>query len=70
MKEQKENFVNNPQVRNINPTKPEIGRISKKILERIVSRVKVITKLKQWKNSLAVIDWFKQIGIGPRPVTS
>ena len=61
LKDHKSEFATNPSVRVINPTKPEIGRISKKILERIVSQVKIITKLKQWKNSVSVLDWFKQI---------
>ena len=61
LKDHKSDFTANPSVRIINPTKPEIGRISKKILERIVCEVKMITKLKQWKNSVSVIDWFKQI---------
>ena len=61
LKDHKENFSTNPSVRVLNPTKPEIGIISKKILERIVCQIKSITKLKQWKNSVAVLDWFKQI---------
>ena len=61
LKDHKENFANNPSVRIINPSKPEIGRISKKILERIVKEVKLKTKLKQWKNSFAVLEWFNKI---------
>ncbi|XP_068735679.1 stimulated by retinoic acid gene 6 protein-like [Montipora capricornis] len=35
LKDQKENFANNPTCRLINPAKSEIGRISKQILQRI-----------------------------------
>ena len=59
LKDHKSDFSTNPSVRVINPTKPEIGRISKKILERI--KVNIITQLKQWKNSVSVLDSFKLI---------
>ena len=48
LKDHKENFQNNPQVRVLNPTKCEIGKISKKILERIVKQLRKKLKLKQW----------------------
>ena len=35
LKDQKTNFLNNPKVRLLNPTKNELGRISKSILDRI-----------------------------------
>ena len=35
LKDHKENFVNRPTCRLINPSKPEIGRISKQLLEKI-----------------------------------
>ena len=59
MKDHKDNFQNNPQVRLLNPTKCEIGKISKKILERIVRQLRKKLKLKQWQNTDAVIEWFK-----------
>ena len=61
IKDHKENFQNNPQVRLLNPTKCEIGKISKKILERIVKQLRKKLKLKQWQNTDAVIEWFKNI---------
>ena len=51
LKDHKQGFQNNPQVRLLNPTKPELGRIAKKILENIVVEVKTKLKLTQWKNS-------------------
>ena len=61
LKDHKPNFSNNPTCRLLNPCKPEIGRISKKILENINSTVRQKTKLNQWKNSSAVIGWFKAL---------
>ena len=44
----------------INPCKPEIGKISKQILSRIVDQLRAKTKFNHWKNSNSdeVIDWF------------
>ena len=61
LKDHKEQFPNNPKVRLINPSKPEVGRIAKQILEKINTTVRNKTKLKQWKNTTAVINWFKRI---------
>ena len=51
LKDHKPNFYIKPTCRLINPTKPEIGKISKQILARAVSIVRNQTKLNQWKNS-------------------
>ena len=40
LKDHKEQFQNNPKVRLINPSKPEIGRIAKQILEKINTAVR------------------------------
>ena len=61
LKDHKSNFHANPKVRLISPMKPEIGQISKKILEKINSVVRQKSGLKQWQNTAAVIDWFKSI---------
>ena len=61
MKDHEPNFNNNPTWRLINPTKSEIGVISKKILERINSEIVASTAVNQWKNSDSVIKWFKNI---------
>ena len=45
----------------MNPTKSEIGIVSKKILERINNKVVAATEVNQWKNTGAVINWFKDI---------
>ena len=66
LKDHKENFRVNPTCRLINPTKSEIGHISKSVVERIVKDVANSTKYNQWRNTTAVIDWFKAIADKPR----
>ena len=61
LKDHKDNFENNTTCRLINPAKSEIGRISKQILEKINTTIRNKTTLNQWKNSLSVINWFKNI---------
>ena len=58
LKDHKPNFANNPTCRLLNPTKPELGRISKQKLSKMISEVKLKTKFNQWKNSDSVISWF------------
>ena len=52
---------NNPTVRLINPSKNEIGRISKVILDRINSSLIDQLKVNQWKNTQNVIECFMKI---------
>ena len=66
LKDHKENFTSKPSCRLINPAKSEIGHISKSMLERIVSEVTTEAKLNQWRNTAAVIEWFKSIPNNPR----
>ena len=61
LKDHKENFRSNPTCKLINPTKSEIGKISKQILDRINKELLKATKVNQWKNSDAVIKWFNAI---------
>ena len=61
LKDHKENFQNNPQSRLLNPTKPEIGKISMKILDNIVKSIRSKKNLTQWTNTKDVINWFKSI---------
>ena len=58
LKDHKEIFQKNPTVRLINPTKNEIGRISKVILDKINSILTEQLKVNQWKNTQNVIQWF------------
>ena len=61
LKDHKENFMNNPSTRLINPAKNEVGRISKVILDKINTSLAHKLKLNQWNNTKSVIDWFKKI---------
>ena len=61
VKDHKPNFQNNPACRLINPTKSEIGIISKQILERVNQKVVEATGVNQWKNTQAVLEWYKNI---------
>ena len=65
LKDHKENFETNPKYRLINPAKSELGKISKIILDDINTQIRNATGLNQWKNSLSVIDWFKNIKSKP-----
>ena len=61
LKDHKDNFNLNPKCRLINPTKSEIGSISKVHLQEINSEVRQKTKLHQWRNTSSVIDWFDEL---------
>ena len=59
IKDHKENFRNNTKCRLINPTKQELGKVSKKILEKKIVEIKEKTKLTQFKNTTSVLKWFQ-----------
>ena len=61
LKDHKPNYINNPTFRLINPTKQELGKVSKQKLEKIVSVVKEKSGLQLWKNTDSVITWFKNL---------
>ena len=47
LKDHKDNFASHPKCRLLNPAKSEIGRVSKRILERIIKEVKTAVHLPQ-----------------------
>ena len=62
LKDHKEDFSENPKVRLINPTKPEVGRVAMKILDNVVKEIRAMNK--QFKQAIStndVIEWFKDI---------
>ena len=61
LKDHKEDFRTRPSCRLINPAKSEIGIISKQMVEDINSRVRMATKPQQWRDTQAVISWFKKL---------
>ena len=61
LKDHKPNFENNPTCRLINPSKSEIGRVSKQILDIINTNVIEATRINQWKNTKSVLSWFNKV---------
>ena len=55
LKDHKEDFTNHPMTRLINPSKNEIGRISKHILDQMNSAFGSKLSLHEWKNTISVI---------------
>ena len=60
-KDHKENFQNNPNFRLLNSAKINICKISKTILDKINKKLTSSIQVNQWKNSFAVIEWFKNM---------
>ena len=61
LKDHKDNFLNNPKCRLINPAKSEIGIVSKHFLEKINDNIRGKSELRLWRNMSSVISWFKRI---------
>ena len=61
LKDHKDNFENKPTCRLINPSKQEIGKINKQILDSINKKRLNVTRVNQWKNTSSVLQWFKQL---------
>ena len=58
LKDHKENFLNRPTTRLLNPAKNKIGRISKHLLQNIKKTLPEEIKVNKWKNAESVINWF------------
>ena len=61
VKDHKPNFDSNPSARLINPTKSQIGKVSKQILEKIVENVQNVTKLNQFRKTTDALKFFNSI---------
>ena len=61
LKDHKDNFVSKLPCRLINPAKSELGKVSKKILENITGALREGICPNLWKNTSAVVEWFKSI---------
>ena len=61
VKDHKEDFSHRLSCRLINPSKSDIGKISKYVLDKINQKLRSVTEVNQWKNSHSVIEWFKNI---------
>ena len=58
IKDHKENFLNHPKVRLINPAKNELGRISKTILDNRNMKLFQANKFNEWKNTVRAIKLY------------
>ena len=61
LKDHKDNFQSSLHCRLINPSKSELGQVSKSILENINQHLVKLLHVNQWKNSASVIEWFRNI---------
>ena len=61
LKDHKANFKNNTKCRLINPSKSEVGLVSKHYLSSIISMVAVKSGVNQWRNTSTVIKWFENL---------
>ena len=57
----KDNFQSSLHCCLINPSKSELGKVSKSILENINQDLVELLHTNQWKNSASVIEWFRNI---------
>ena len=63
LKDHKPNFKNKAECRLINPTKTEIGKVSKNIIEKLVTTIMLVTSINLWRSTKEVISWFSSADI-------
>ena len=61
LKDQKDNFQNNPKWRLINPAKSKLRIVSKHYIEEINKNIRKAINVNQWRNTQEVMLWFKRI---------
>ena len=61
VKDHKEDFPHKISCRLLNPSKSDIGKISKMIIDKINKLLVVSTQFNQWENTHSVIDWYINI---------
>ena len=61
LRDHKANFKNNTKCRLINPSKSEVGLVSKHYLSSIISTVAEKSGVNQWRNTSTVIKWFENL---------
>ena len=60
-KDHRPNFENTLQSRLINPSKTELGIVSKNIIKKIILNIQKTTDNNLWKISNDTIEWFRNI---------
>ena len=61
IKDHKENLTNNTKCRLINPTKPEIGKVSKNIVDKMNISTRCKADVIQWRSTKEVNRWFNNL---------
>eukprot|EP00117_Sycon_ciliatum_P012654 scpid49977/ scgid13641/ len=61
MKDHKPRFESSLPCRLINPAKPDMGRLSKGILDKVIRSIVERQNMNLWKNTAAVLKWFQAI---------
>ena len=61
IKDHKEGFPHTLSFRLINPSKSDMGKISKSLLDSINENILKQTNVNQWRNTPQGITWFKNI---------
>ena len=61
LKDHKKEFPNKIKCRLIIPTKTNVAKVAKRILDKLINRMKSVMKLNQWKHTHSVINWFNSI---------
>jgi hypothetical protein len=61
VKDHKPTFPSKPSFRLINPSKSNMGRISKQILERVNRNLKDKLMVNQWRSTGEVLEWFSSL---------
>ena len=61
LKDHKASFRDKPTCHLINSTKSEMGKISKRILQKIVKETATAINVNLWRSTQAIIEWFNNI---------
>ena len=61
IKDHKEGFPNSIKCRIINPASNNLGKVSKRILDKINGKCREATGVNQWKSTKDVLDWFTSV---------
>ena len=61
VKDHKDEFPNKIPCWLINPSKSNLGKISKVILDKVNQHVVASTNINQWKNTQNILNWFDKI---------
>ena len=61
VKDHKENWPSKVSVRLINPSKTDLGRVSKQLLQELNLNLNQVIQQNQWRNSASVLDWFENL---------